>query len=191
MSEEVVGDERLAECSRCGKSKALSEFNRDQRRLSGIRTECRKCQQAYNRKFRNQKPLYNIWNLMLQRCYNQSNPGYKFYGARGIEVCLRWHDYQLFVADMSPRPSPQYSIDRIDVNGDYCPENCRWVTQQQQVLNLRSNRLIEIDGVSKPLAEWARINRLPKSTIEARLYRYGWDAQTAVTTPVRLRGGKV
>lgn len=182
--------ELLVTCSCCGKSKPASEFNRDHRRASGIRCDCRNCQHAYNRRFRKRKPLYNIWNLMLQRCYNEGNPAYKFYGARGITVCPRWHDYEAFAADMSPRPSPKHSIDRIDVNGDYCPENCRWVLQQQQVLNLRSNRLVEIDGVSKPLAEWARINRLPQSTVEARLYRYGWDAKTAVTTPARAWGGK-
>jgi hypothetical protein len=189
--EHRAAPESLVTCSRCGESKPRSEFNRERRRASGLRCDCRSCQRAYNRRFRKRKPLYNIWNLMLQRCYNEGNPAYRFYGARGIRVCPRWHDYEAFAADISPRPSPKHSIDRIDVNGDYCPENCRWVLPQQQVLNLRSNRLIDIDGVSKPLAEWARINRLSRSTVEARLYRYGWNAPAAVTTPVRPRGGKV
>jgi hypothetical protein len=128
---------------------------------------------------------------MLQRCYNEHHPAYRYYGGRGIAVCPRWHEYEAFVADLSPRPSPKHSLDRIDVNGGYGPENCRWVLPQQQVLNQRSNRLIEINGVCRPLAEWVRINRLPKSTVEARLYRYGWDAAAALTTPVRPKRGKV
>ena len=187
LSEQVTS---LVTCSHCGKSKTRSEFNRERRRQSGIRSECRDCQRAYNRKIRKRKPLYNIWNLIFQRCYNASNPAYRFYGARGIRVCQRWHDYESFVSDMSPRPSLKHSIDRIDGNGDYSPENCRWALQQEQTLNLRSNRIIEIDGVRKPLAEWARLKGIPKSTVEARLYRYGWDAKAAVTTPVRAWGGK-
>lgn len=172
-------------CTKCGQTKSLSEFNCDRRRRSGRRAECRACQQRYNQHFRVRKPLYNIWNLMMQRCYNREHPTFRYYGARGISVCQRWHDFELFDADMSPRPSRRHSIDRINNDGDYSPDNCRWATPQQQVLNLRSNRLIEIGGVIRPLAEWARINGLPKSTVEARIYRYGWDDKTAVTTPVR------
>lgn len=175
----------LVACSRCHMPKPVSDFNIDSRRPSGRRTECRVCQSSYNRAFKVSKPLYNIWNLMLQRCYSATNPAFRFYGARGIKVCERWHEYEAFVADMSPRPSPKHSIDRIDVNGDYCPENCRWATQQEQVLNLRSNRLITINGESRPLAEWARIHGIPKFTVEARVYRYGWDEVSAVTTPPR------
>ncbi|WP_417848795.1 hypothetical protein [Thalassoglobus sp.] len=184
------GEPSQITCSHCGQLKAPSEFNRERRRPSGRRSDCRDCQREYNSRFRKQKPLYNIWNLMFQRCYNEGNPGYRFYGARGIRVCQRWHEYEAFVADMSPRPSPKHSIDRIDGNGDYSPENCRWALQQEQTLNLRSNRNIEIDGIIRPLAEWARLNGIPKPTVEARLYRYGWDAKAAVTTPVRAWGGK-
>lgn len=107
-----------------------------------------------------------------------------------IAVCQRWHDYDAFVADMAPWPSPKHSLDRIDVNGGYCPNNCRWVLPLEQVLNLRSNRLIEIKGIRRSLSAWVRINRLPKSTMEAGLYRYGWEATAAVTTPVRSKRGK-
>lgn len=82
---------------------------------------------------------------MMQRCYNPRHPAYAHYGARGIEVCERWQDYEMFVVDMSPRPSLQHSIDRIDNDGPYAPGNCRWATQQQQVLHQRSNRLITIN----------------------------------------------
>ena len=132
----------LLRCSQCGDSKSSTEFNRDHRRPHNRRAECRVCQSRYNRELKARKPLYNIWNLMQQRCYNKDNPGYEFYGARGIVVCDRWHTYEAFVEDMSPRPSAKHSIDRMDVNGIYSPENCRWATQQEQVLNLRSNRLI-------------------------------------------------
>jgi len=180
-----------AHCSRCGKKQSLDQFNRSTRSRNGRRSECRQCQHCYNGEFKLRNPLYNIWNLMMQRCYNRNSPAYPHYGGRGIKVCERWHDYQNFASDMSPRPSVRHSIDRMDNDGPYAPENCRWATHREQVLNLRSNRLIEIDGISRPLAEWARIYRIRKCTVEARIYRYGWDVVEAVTTPARkYRGGR-
>jgi hypothetical protein len=81
---------------------------------------------------------YWTWRAMKARCYNPKHVGFKYYGARGIHVCDRWRNsYATFIADMGRRPSAKHSIDRIDVNGHYTPQNCRWATASEQRLNQR------------------------------------------------------
>ena len=83
-------------------------------------------------------PLATIYYGMKYRCYTKKNKNYPHYGGRGIKVCQRWLDsIDNFILDMGERPSPIHSLDRIDVNGDYCPENCRWATQKEQCMNQR------------------------------------------------------
>ena len=82
-------------------------------------------------------PLYAVWSAMRQRCSNPRNKDYRHYGGRGITVCDRWAVFENFLADMGERPGPGYSIDRVDNDQGYFPENCRWATQSEQVRNSR------------------------------------------------------
>ncbi len=134
---------------------------------------------------RTNTPEYGVWLSMKNRCYNRRVQAYPRYGGRGITVCERWmNSFEAFFADLGPRPSEQHSIERIDSNGPYSPENCRWATATEQYVNRRqpSNwRVIEFNGRSMPTARWAREAGLNHRTLYNRLIR-GWSVKEALTT---------
>jgi len=110
---------------------------------------------------------YESWNAMMTRCTNEKRPGYGDYGGRGIKVCDRWlNSVENFYTDMGDRP-PGMSLDRIDNDGDYTPDNCRWATWREQSRNKRSNRLIE----GKPMVDWCEENDLNRNIVSNRLHR--------------------
>lgn len=80
---------------------------------------------------------YNSWHNMLFRCRNKTASNYPYYGGRGIVVCDRWLQFKNFLEDMGERPSKEYTLDRIEVNGNYCKENCKWATKKEQRANQR------------------------------------------------------
>lgn len=130
------------------------------------------------------------WCSMKRRCTNPSDAGYMNYGGRGIKVCERWMEFSNFIDDMGRAPSVEYTIDRIDNDGDYCPENCRWATKMQQARNRRNNKIVEIDGVKKTLEEWSRGSPITYQGIRYRLL-VGWSERDAVFLPARSRRSSV
>jgi hypothetical protein len=113
---------------------------------------------------------------MKQRCYNRNHNSFKDYGGRGISVCERWisvNGFQNFVADMGKRPSREHSIDRIDNNKGYSPENCRWSSRIDQASNKRNNRLLKKEGHAMTVAQWARRLGVPVATLSWRIQN-GW-----------------
>lgn len=114
------------------------------------------------------EPLYRVWLAMRERCNNPLNKAYKNYGGRGIAVCAEWEDYTVFVRDMGERPRGR-SLDRIDNNGPYSKQNCRWATTREQAQNSRNARWITFNGETKVLSEWARTFGMPVPTLHAWL----------------------
>lgn len=124
-------------------------------------------------------PTKISWESMWSRCRWKRNASYERYGARGITVCDRWTDFSLFVEDMGERPEGT-SLDRIDPNGDYCPENCRWATRKQQSRNRTDNTRLTICGRSMCVSQWCeQVGAASDGTIRARLSR-GWPHELAV-----------
>lgn len=133
--------------------------------------------------------LYHTWMCMKSRCNNAANKRYRAYGERGIKICREWAESFTAFRDwaLANGYRDDLTIDRIDVNGNYCPENCRWATLIEQANNKRNNHRIAAMGEEHTVAEWSRIMGISANVIHARL-RHGWTEIRAVTTPL-LRGG--
>lgn len=166
----------------CGKAKICNR----QELVSGKRKSCG-CMHSYYARVNNTEHgdshtrLHNIWSGMRARCYNPKEYHYKWYGSRGIKMCDEWrNDYIQFKKwALENGYNDNLSIDRIDNDGHYCPENCRWVTQVEQCNNTSRNHFIEINGVVHTLAEWSKMSGIKSTTIRKRL-KDGWNTKDAV-----------
>lgn len=124
--------------------------------------------------------LYSIWRGIKSRCLNPNEPGYRLYGGRGITVCPEWLDGETFFKwALSHGYEDNLTIDRIDCNKGYSPDNCRWITNDEQQRNRRNNIVIEYNGEKHCLAEWARITGLGEWVIKKRLAN-GWSIEEAL-----------
>jgi hypothetical protein len=154
----------------CGCAKYDVDFNKDAKKKKG------------------KAKLRHTLMGMISRCNDEDNSAYKHYGARGIKVCKEWEaSFDAFIADMGI-PLEGYSIDRIDVNGNYCPENCRWATTGEQSRNKRNNVNFTFNNQVKCLTDWARITGKRTDTIKGRIKR-GWTEEEAVFTPLECPKG--
>jgi hypothetical protein len=198
-------------CYVCGTTKPIDEFYNCKTSKDGKQTRCKTCFKEYSKKWYTKKATekgvvshhwlsilpngkvrseFRIWDGILQRCLNENSPAYQSYGGRGISVCERWRtSFENFFADMGEKPSPLHTIDRIDNNGNYEPDNCRWATKKEQGRNKRNNKRIVFRGEEKTLSEWGEIFGLSSSIIGSRIFRYGWTVEQAITTPLGTNGG--
>lgn len=173
------------------------------RRVSGWKCECRckcgkiwvvrdahlqcgdtkSCGCAKVKHGKNRTPIHLTWKGLKARCQRTTNPQFKDYGGRGIYVCDRWADFSNFYADMGDRPKGM-TIDRIDNEGPYSPENCRWATPKQQCRNTRKNVAIRHNGMTMCMSEWAEHLGMNRRTLFSRL-SCGWSTERALETPVQ------
>lgn len=131
-----------------------------------------------------QHELYPTWKNMIKRCKDINDKKFKNYGGRGISVCEMWLDFNNFVLDMGERPGKEMTLDRINVNGNYEPTNCRWATQKTQQNNRRDNRIIEAFGEKRTAPEWQEITGISAKIIRQRIDRDGCKNPEDIFKPV-------
>ena len=125
---------------------------------------------------------YSAWVHMLGRCFNPRNGKFPLYGGRGIKVCERWQKFENFYSDIGPKPSSKHSINRVNNNGPYSPDNCVWSTSIEQSRNKNNNIRVVYRGASKTIMEWAEILDIPYMTLHSRIVRLKWSAENAIET---------
>lgn len=181
------GKRFLCECE-CGVIKDI----RVNHVINGLIKSCgclrvKKMKETFTKHGNCSHPLFDIWDAMKYRCENPKSSAYKNYGGRGIKVCERWQDFNNFVQDVSPKPSDTSTLERIDVDGNYCLENFRWATRKEQANNTRTNNKIEYKGETKNIIEWSEIFNIHYMTIYCRLKR-GWSIEKSLETQPINRG---
>lgn len=133
--------------------------------------------------------IYKEWKGIKERCLNKNNHAYKNYGGRGITICDEWlgeNGFEYF-CDWAMQNGYQdnLTIERKDVNGNYCPENCCWIPIGDQALNTRANVYLEYNGESKPIAQWAKEYGINYQVFHNRVRNLGWNMERALHEPVR------
>lgn len=171
---------------RCDCGRMCIAYGQDLRREKFKSCGCLNAERIYKHGQSRTKE-YRTWLTMRQRCENPNNGAYGQYGGAGVTVCERWMSYEAFREDMGPAPSLRHTIDRIDGTKGYEPGNCRWATYAEQNRNLKSNVVVEINGVRKVLADWCKHYGIKRNTVNTRI-RNGWDAETAIKTPLNPVG---
>lgn len=162
---------------------------------NGVTTSCGCVQSEWRKRGPNHSHgmtntrLYVIWSNMKARCNNVKGYEYHAYGGKGVRVCEEWERFENF-RDWAEAHgyNDGLTIDRIDVNGNYCPDNCRWATQAEQSLNRTDNHLVTAYGKTQTIREWADETGIKYDTIERRINGYHWPPERAVSEPVHNRG---
>lgn len=164
--------------------------------LQGITKSCgcfqkeqvkKSCKKNFTKHGLSKSRINNIWFNIKQRCYNQNSDDYKYYGNKNIKLCSEWHNFQNFYNwAIANGYNKSLTIDRIDVNGNYEPSNCRWVSFKVQENNRSNNRLIKHNNKIHTLSEWSKIANIKYSTLKKRIDT-GWDIEKALNYPVRKK----
>jgi len=142
----------------------------------------------YNKHGMTDHYLHNAWKAIKQRCLNPNTKHFNHYGGRGIIICDRWiTSFDNFCSDVGERPSAKHSIDRIDNNGNYEPNNIKWSTQSEQNFNKTTTHRIEYNGLSMAISEWADYLGIRRNTLICRIDVYNWSITRAFTEPVAKR----
>lgn len=176
----------LCKCD-CGKEKIITSSNLMSGRSHScgcLRSELAKVNLSTHKHGLNRTRIYSIWCGMKRRCYRESHEHYKDYGGRGITVCDKWQAFEGFLEDMWESYEENLTLDRIDVNGNYEKDNCRWATQKQQLNNRRTSIKFCIDGICATLSEHCERLGMKYMSAYNRIYRKGWDIEKALKTPI-------
>ncbi len=164
----------------CGKLKTISRPN-----LTSGHTQSCGCYTHAKRGMYG-TPEYHAWSGMIQRCHNTKSLAYPNYGGRGIRVCEQWLEFIAFIEDMGKRPSPSHSLERVNNQLGYSPDNCIWATKHVQVRNQRRSILITAFGRTQCRKDWARELGISFQCIKHRMEKLGLTAEQALTsTPIR------
>lgn len=156
----------------CGKEKHVHSANLNSGKSTGCGCNAgAKITRSKTRHGLSDGPEHITWMHMRKRCGDPADKSYKNYGGRGIFVCDRWKkSFEQFLADMGRRPGPEYSIERVNNNGPYSPENCRWATRKEQGINKRNNIHVVHNGTTKPLVAVAEETGICAATLYTRYY---------------------
>lgn len=134
--------------------------------------------------------LYMVYHGIRARCYNPNSNDYKHYGGRGIKICKEWEEYETFESwALKSGYRTGLTIERIDVNGDYCPNNCKWITQREQTRNKRTTIYLTAFGKTKSLLDWAEEYGKSPGVLRTRIKR-GWPVEEAISLPLGRRKKK-
>lgn len=157
----------LCECE-CGRKKAMCTTSLNRAKSCGCLSRLRvsAMNTTHGQKYH---PLYKTWAAMRTRCNNPKGFRWEHYGGRGIKICDRWNDILKFAEDMGPKPSASHSLDRIDVNGNYSPENCRWASRSDQANNKRTSHFLEYKGEIKTISQWSASLNIPLWKFKSQL----------------------
>lgn len=129
--------------------------------------------------------LHNVWGSMKRRCYNKNVSRYENYGGKGIKVCDEWQEFLPFYEwAIANGYQEGLTIERIDVNGNYEPSNCTWITMEEQAKNKTNTTFLTYKGVTKRLVEWAKEYNIDRNNLRTRIFKCGWDIEKALTTPL-------
>lgn len=162
---------------------------------SGTSTQCSQCRATHARPRKHgltHHPLYRVWSRIKNCTTNPNHPDFKWYGAKGVKVCEQWHrDFAVFYDwAINSGYRQGLTIDRINVDGNYEPSNCRWVTIQEQSHNRTDNVKITHEGQTHTLARWSELTGIKVGTITSR-YHKGWSSGDILNPRSYVRGGKL